>query len=72
MNAANPGTTPVDMDVTGQDFYIGGPGDLVQGLTVTPLGERWLGVPGDVAGGGTGNLEMYDFGAFRATGPSSG
>ena len=32
------------MDVVAQDFYFGGPGDLVEGLTVTPLGERFYGV----------------------------
>jgi hypothetical protein len=50
MNAANLLATNVDMAVLAQDFYFGGPGDLVEGLTVTPLGERFYGEPSDVAG----------------------
>ena len=45
MNAANMLATKVDMDVVAQDWYYGGPGDLVEGLTVTPLGEQFYGVP---------------------------
>jgi hypothetical protein len=60
------------MDVVAQDFYFGGPGDLVEGLTVTPLGERWLGVPEDVAGGSAGNLDVYDFGALPGNSPELG
>jgi len=40
MNAANLLVDSVDMDVVAQDFYFGGPGDLVEGLTVT----RWANV----------------------------
>jgi hypothetical protein len=50
MNADNLLATNVNMDVIAQDFYYGGPGDLVQGLTVTPLGERFYGEPNDVPG----------------------
>jgi minor extracellular serine protease Vpr len=66
--------TNVDMDVFAQDFYFGGPGDLVEGLTVTPLGERFYGVPNDVAGNtrdGNG-LSVYDFGAFPGNSPELG
>ena len=66
MNAADLGVTQVDMDVIAQDFYYGGPGDSVEGLTVTPLGERFFGVPEDVAGNtfDPDGLEVYDFGLF--------
>ena len=37
--------TNVDMKVDTIDWYFGGPGDSVDGLTVTPLGERYFGVP---------------------------
>jgi hypothetical protein len=47
MNAANM-LNQVNMDVIAQDFYFGGPGDIVTGLTVTPLGERFYGEPNDV------------------------
>ena len=43
-------TTNVDMDVIATDFYYGGPEDSVLGLTVTPLGEQYLGLPDDIAG----------------------
>ena len=66
MNAADLGVTQVDMDVIAQDFYYGGPGDSVEGLTVTPLGERFFGVPNDVPGNTSdpAGLEVYDFGSF--------
>ena len=64
MNSDDPLTTRVDVDVVAQDFYFGGPGDAVNDLTVTPLGERFYGFTGDVAGGDSGSLEVYDFGPF--------
>jgi minor extracellular serine protease Vpr len=74
MNAANLLTTQVNMSVYAQDFYYGGPGDIVEGLTVTPLGERFYGVPNDVpvktydpAG-----LAVYDFGQFPGNSPELG
>jgi minor extracellular serine protease Vpr len=66
MNAENLLTTSVDMDVLAQDFYFGGPGDLVEGLTVTPLGEQFFGLPNDVAGNtyDAAGLMVYNFGPF--------
>jgi len=74
MNADNLLTTNVDMDVYAQDFYFGGPGDLIEGLTVTPLGERFYGVPSDVAGktNNPSGLEVYDYGAFPGNSPELG
>ena len=74
MNAANLLATNVDMDVVAQDFYFGGPGDLVEGLTVTPLGERFYGEPVDLAGGASNaaGLAVYDFGAFPGNTPERG
>jgi hypothetical protein len=74
MNAANLLATQVDMDVVAQDFYYGGPGDLIEDLTVTPLGERFLGVPSDVAGNSDNPaaLEVYDFGLFPGNTPEVG
>ncbi len=66
--------TNVDMSVFAQDFYYGGPGDLVDGLTVTPLGEQFYGVPSDVAGftyDPTG-LSVYDFGLWPGNTPELG
>jgi minor extracellular serine protease Vpr len=72
MNAANLLNTQVNMDVIAQDFYYGGPGSEVLGLTVTPLGEQFYGEPVDLAGGATGSLNVYDFGAFPGNSPELG
>ncbi len=65
-------STNVDMDVIAQDFYYGGPGDLVEGLTVTPLGERYFGIPADIAGNSTGTMTVIDFGLFPGNTPEQG
>jgi hypothetical protein len=74
MNAANMLNTQVNMDVIAQDFYYGGPGDMVTGLTVTPLGEQFYGVPNDVAGNAydAAGLAVYDFGLFPGNSPELG
>ena len=63
-NAADLLTTQVDMEVYTDDFYFGGPGDEITGLTVTPLGERYLGIPEDLPGKTNGAVDVIDFGAF--------
>jgi minor extracellular serine protease Vpr len=74
MNAGNLLETNVDMDVIAQDFYYGGPGDIVEDLTVTPLGERFYGEPNDVAGktNDPAGLPVYDFGPFPGNTPELG
>ena len=57
-------TTQVDASVVAQDFYYGGPGDFVGGLTVTPLGERYVGSTEDIPAGSNGSMTVTDFGAF--------
>lgn len=64
--------TNVDMKVETLDFYFGGPGDSVSGLTVTPLGERFYGVPSDIPGFGTGTMDVYDFLPFPGNTPELG
>lgn len=72
MNAANLLVTQVDMEVYSQDFYFGGPGDEVTGITITPLGERFYGVPEDIPGKGYGTLAVYDFGPWPGNTPELG
>jgi subtilisin family serine protease len=74
MNAANMLNTQVNMDVIAQDFYFGGPSDIVEGLTVTPLGEQWYGVANDVLGKtyDPEGLAVYDFGPFPGNSPELG
>jgi subtilisin family serine protease len=64
----------VDASVVAQDFYYGGPGDLVEGLTIAPLGERFLGVSTDVPGNmnDADALEVIDFGPLPGNTPELG
>ncbi|HEX4885773.1 MAG TPA: hypothetical protein VFX05_16635, partial [Casimicrobiaceae bacterium] len=64
----------VGMAVEAQDFYFGGPGDLIEGLVVTPLGERFYGEPNDVPGktNDAAALKVYDYGAFPGNTPELG
>jgi subtilisin family serine protease len=73
MNASN-FFENVDASVLAQDFYYGGPGDLVEGLTVAPLGERFLGLPTDVPGNtnDADALEVFDFGPLPGNTPELG
>ncbi len=64
--------TNVDLDVVAEDFYFGGPGDLVEELTVTPLGERYYGLPEDISGKSEGLLTVYDFGLWSGNTPELG
>ena len=73
MNAENFLNTPVNVDVFADDFYFGGPGDAVTGLTITPLGERYLGIPdGDIPGQSEGTLSVTDFGELPGNSPEYG
>ncbi len=56
--------TNVDAFVVAQDFYYGGPGDFVGGLTITPLGERYFGLPSDIPASLDGTTTVLDFGPF--------
>jgi subtilisin family serine protease len=57
-------STNVDVDVEAYDYGYGGPGDWVTGLTITPFGERFYGVPDDVPGKSRGLMTVYDYGLF--------
>lgn len=74
MNASALLSRQVDMDVFAQDFYYGGPGDLVEGLTVTPLGERFYGEAADLPANtyNAAGLAVYDFGQFPGNSPELG
>lgn len=66
--------TQVNMTVYAQDWYYGGPGDLVEGLTVTPLGEQHYGLPSDVPAHAyaADGLSIYDFGPWPGNTPELG
>lgn len=58
----------VGISVYADDFYFGGPGDAIEGLTIVPFGERYSAVPdGDLAPGEIGNVTVYDFGQIPGT-----
>ena len=64
--------TNVNVTVFTQDFYFGGPGDIVEGLTITPLGEQYFSAPVDVPGGEIADVEVFDFGPFPGNTPEQG
>jgi minor extracellular serine protease Vpr len=64
--------TSVNMHVYAQDWYYGGPGDEVTGLTVTPLGEQYYGMPEDIAGKDYGAMTVIDFGPWTGNSPELG
>jgi hypothetical protein len=64
MTSADILATNVNMSVYSQDFYYGGPGDLVDGLTVTPLGEQYYGMPSDIPGKAYGSMTVSDYGPW--------
>jgi len=66
--------TNVDIAVEAQDWYYEGPGDFIDGLTVTPLGEQYYGIPADVPANtyDAAGLYVYDFGLFPGNTPELG
>jgi subtilisin family serine protease len=56
--------TSVKMRVDTLDYYFGGPGDSVDGLTVTPLGERYFAEVADIPGLSRGKMKVTDFGPW--------
>ncbi|RPI14290.1 MAG: peptidase S8 [Lysobacterales bacterium] len=72
LGGADYGTRSVGMALLAQDFYFGGPGDLIEGLAVTPGAERYLGIPDDVAGKAGGSMAVYDFGPTAGATPELG
>jgi hypothetical protein len=72
MTGADLLATNVDMDVYAIDWYNGGPGDAVEGLTVTPYGEQYVGYPQDLAGKSGGSLIVEDYGPFPGNSPELG
>jgi subtilisin family serine protease len=64
--------TQVDVEIFARDFYHGGPGDQIEGLTITPLGERFFGQPIDLRPNTEGMLRVLDFGPFPGNTPELG
>lgn len=64
MSAADLGVTTVNASVFAQDFYFGGPGDLITGLAITPGAERYSVVVDDIAPFSNGTMDIVDNGAF--------
>jgi minor extracellular serine protease Vpr len=62
----------VDLAVLSDDFYYGGPGDYIDGLTIAPLGEQYYAVPNDIPGKGFGSMTVYDFGPLPGNTPELG
>lgn len=62
LTAADLLTRSVDAKFRVRDFYFGGDGDEVNTVTLVPFGERFLGLPSDIAGNTSANLDVLDFG----------
>ncbi|MBM0104411.1 S8 family serine peptidase [Steroidobacter sp. S1-65] len=58
----------IDVSVYADDFYFGGPGDAIEGLTIVPFGERYFAAPaGDLPAGASGDVTVRDFGQIPGT-----
>jgi hypothetical protein len=67
MNATN-FFQPIDMLVLAIDnYFTGNVTDYLDGITIAPLGERYLGLVSDIAPGGTETLAVLDFGSGNDT-----
>jgi subtilisin family serine protease len=65
-------STNVDVWFEAQDWYYEGPGDIIDGFTVTPLGEQYFGIPNDIPGKSYDAMTVVDFGPFPGNTPELG
>jgi hypothetical protein len=65
-------STRVDAFVIAEDFYYGGPGDIIEDITITPLGEQFFGQAPDIPGNASDFLQVFDFGPFPGNSPELG
>jgi subtilisin family serine protease len=72
LTAADVGTRLVNARFAAEDFYFGGPGDVIGGLTITPGGERFVGTASDIPGNSTGSVTVTDRGALPGNTPELG
>ena len=72
LSAADLQTTNVDVFVVATDFYFGGPGDTVSGLTIRPQGERFVAETSDIPGNSTGTMTVTDLGPSSGTSDALG
>jgi len=67
MNADNFGQQ-IDMRALAVDTYFtGNVTDFIDGLTISPLGEKYIGLVNDIPSGGTGTLTIVDVGGTNPT-----
>jgi hypothetical protein len=64
LSATDLTSTNIDAFFVTEDFYFGGLGDIVNGLTITPLGERYVSLVEDVPAYSTAYMDVIDFGLF--------
>jgi subtilisin family serine protease len=62
----------VNAVVTASDFFFGGPGDEIDGLTITPFGEEFVAGGADIPANTIGTLSTVDFGPFPGNTPEMG
>lgn len=66
LGADDVGATAVDARFEAIDFYFGGPGDLIDGITITPGGEQYVGFSEDIPGRSQGILQITDNGKLES------
>ncbi len=67
LSAADMLETIVRVSVTASDLAFNGPGDVVRGLIMTPLGDRFVAEPRDIPGSRTGEIVVADLGSAPGT-----
>jgi hypothetical protein len=64
--------TNVDVEAGTFDYYYGASVDVVDGITITPLGEQYVALASDVEAKDSGLFEVLDFGPFPGNSPELG
>lgn len=73
MTGADLGVTQVDAIAFTQDFYFGGPGDSITGLTLVPGGEQYVAtLPTEILPNTLATLDVADNGAVAGNSPELG
>ena len=73
LTLADFGTREIDANVLATDFYFGGPGDQILGLTLVPGGERFqMELDTTIPPRSLGELVVHDRGATSTSSPDLG
>ncbi|WP_374688383.1 S8 family serine peptidase [Promineifilum sp.] len=65
MTAADYGVNQVAAQLEAQDFYFGGPSDLLPYLNITPGGEQFIGLVNDLPARSNGTMQVINLGVVN-------